>query len=421
MTTNRRRRRRIALRVAAVAAASAVGMSVGLGINWLDTGGSTHLAVAKTLTTSIAPALPTTQPREPRIPQRSKTTSPPKPAPPKPKPKPKPEPRPEPRGADRITIAVSGDMLPHDQIDAQAKLDGGGSYDFGPMLAGVAGVIRSADWAICHQETPISDNNIGVAGYPYFNAPYQLARAEKAAGFDACSTASNHSYDLGAGGVAATLGTLDRFGLRHSGTARSPEEAARLPIYTVKGVRVGHLSYTYGVNDDPKVPSWIVNRLVASRVRADAHRLKEQGADIVIVSVHAGDEDDPTPSAYQITMDNAIMRSPDVDLIVGAHAHVVQPIKRLDDGRWIIYGLGNLLAHQQLSAEEPPIANRHGVIVRVTFSRSHGAYRISQMGFVPTFMTLPVDRAIVAPASSHAYTAAVLRSMGAPLVDLVHR
>ncbi|MGI9092721.1 MAG: CapA family protein [Mycobacteriales bacterium] len=317
-----------------------------------------------------------------------------------------------------VTLAFTGDMLPHVQIDAQAHADAHGSgYDFRPMLADVAPVIRGADWAVCHQETPVSDNDIGVSAYPSFNGPYELAAAEKWSGYDSCDTASNHSYDIGAGGIRATLGTLDRYGIRHVGTARDPAEASTAVIYDVRGVKVGHLAYTYGLNGDPTVQPWMVNMLDPARVRSDAHRLKQLGADIVIVSVHAGIEQDQTPSAYQIQVDDEIMQSPDVDLIVGAHAHVVQPVRRLADGRWIIYGLGNLLAQQQLDGTTQTPPNRDGVIMLPTFRRDGGHYRITSMGYVPTFVDLPGDHVVYAPGFSHDRTAATLGSMGAPLVD----
>lgn len=321
--------------------------------------------------------------------------------------------------AEEISIAFTGDMLPSDELQEQAQRNAeGDGYDFMPMLREVAPIIQDADWAICHQETPVSDNNIGVAGYPLFNAPWQLAEAEAEVGYDACSTASNHSVDLGAGGVQATLDKLDKFGIEHTGTARTQEEAETLRIYDVKGVKVGHLSYTYGLNGIPLPQPWMVNVIDTAKIRDQAHALKAAGADIVIVSIHAGDETVQTPSAYQVQIDNEIMQSPDVDLVVGHHAHVVQPIKRLDDGRWIVYGVGNLLAQQEVLSSDPTPPHRDGVIVRATFSKDGDDWQISQMGYVPTFVDAPTDVVRLAPDFSRQRTVAALTSMGAPLVDL---
>src|SRR4029453_13355459 len=91
----------------------------------------------------------------------------------------------------------------------------------------------------------------GVASWPSFNAPPQLATALRWAGYDACSTASNHALDRGPAGVAATLGALDQAGLRHVGTARNAAEAAGA-VVDVRGLRIGLLSYAYGLNGGPR-------------------------------------------------------------------------------------------------------------------------------------------------------------------------
>lgn len=319
-----------------------------------------------------------------------------------------------------ITLAFTGDMLVSDELRAQAGRDaGGGGYDFGPMLREVAPVVRAADWAVCHQETPISADDTALSGYPAFNAPSQLAAAEKAAGWDSCTTASNHTVDKGLGGVTSTLDTLEAAGLRHVGSARSAAEAARLTIYRVRGVPIGHLAYTYGLNGIPAPTPWVVNIIDPARIRADAAALRRAGARFVVVSLHFGTEKDQQPSAYQRQTADAVLVSPDVDLVIGHHAHVVQPVQRRPDGRWVVYGLGNLLAQQALQPGEgtaPP--HRDGVVVRVTIAPAAGGrYAVRRVGYVPTFVQAPVDVVRLAPPASRARTSAVLRSLGAPLTD----
>ncbi len=323
------------------------------------------------------------------------------------------------RPATSITLLFTGDMLPSDDLIARAHADAGGhGYTFAPMLRRVAPIIRRADWAICHQETPISADDAELSGWPDFDAPHALARDERAAGYDACDTASNHTLDEGAAGVTATLDSLDAAGIRHTGSARSQAEADRLTIYTVNGVRVGHLACTYGVNDHPVPSAYAVNLIDVARIRAEAAQLKRAGADIVVVSVHQGIEKDQTPSSDQLATDAQIMQSPDVDLVVGAHAHVVQPVRRLADGRWIVYGVGNFLAQQEVSPADPDPPHRDGVIIIPTFSKVGKHWRITRMGYVPTFVDAPSDVVEPAPAFSRRRTVAALTAMGAPLVDV---
>jgi poly-gamma-glutamate synthesis protein (capsule biosynthesis protein) len=329
-------------------------------------------------------------------------------------------PRSGPTGRPAVTLAFSGDMLVSDELRAQAGRDAGGDgYDFTPMLATVAPIIRAADWAICHQETPISADNSTLSGYPTFAAPFQLAEAEKKAGYDACTTASNHTVDKGSPGITGTLDTFDRVGIRHVGSARSAAEAARYTIYTLRGVRIGHLAYAYGLNGLSSPAPWAVNLIDPARIRADAAAIRRAGAQFVVVSLHFGTEKDQTPSAYQRQVADAVLQSPDVDLIIGHHAHVVQPIQRRPDGRWVVFGLGNLLAQQALMPGEgtsPP--HRDGVIVRVTIAPGpNGRFAVRRVGYVPTFVQAPQDVVRLAPPFSRERTSAVLRSMGAPITD----
>ena len=328
-----------------------------------------------------------------------------------------------PSPASSIELLFTGDMLPSDDLQGQAARDAGGDgYDFMPMLAEVAPIVAAADWSICHQETPVSDDDVGLAGYPRFNAPFELARAEAAVGYDACSTASNHSVDLGMAGITATLDTLDRVGIAHTGSARTAAEEARPDLYDVRGVLVAHLAYTFSLNGLPSPAPWAVNLIDPARIRADAAAATAAGAQIVVVSLHFGEEKVQTPSAYQEQVVDAVMQSPDVDLVVGHHAHVVQPIERRADGRWVIFGLGNFLAQQEVSASDPTPPHRDGVIVKVTFGRAtDGSYKVSQVGYVPTFVDAPSDVVRLAPDFSRTRTERSLFARGAPLVDLTPR
>jgi poly-gamma-glutamate capsule biosynthesis protein CapA/YwtB (metallophosphatase superfamily) len=323
---------------------------------------------------------------------------------------------PDPRA---VTLVFTGDMLVSDELRAQAgRYARGHGFDFAPMLRRVAPIIRSADWAVCHQETVISPDNRLLAGWPSFSAPYQLAEAEQAAGYDACTTASNHTVDHSAAGVRGTLDTFDRVGIRHVGSARTAAESRRLTIYPVRGVRIGHLAYTYGLNGDVHPAGWTVNLIDPARIRADAQRIRRAGAQFVMVSLHFGTEQDQTPSAYQRQTVAQVLASPDVDLVIGHHAHVVQPIQRRRDGRWVIYGLGNFLAQQSVHPPRLTPPHRDGVIVRVTIAPGpRGRYAVTQVGYVPTYVNAPLDVIQFAPPFSRVRTVAALTAFGAPLVD----
>src|SRR3954451_13589925 len=149
--------------------------------------------------------------------------------------------------ARQVTLSFSGDILAHSPVNERAAVNGrssGRTYDFRPMFARVKPLLSATDLAICHQETPLLPSDKGVSGYPVFNSPPEIADAVKDAGFDGCSTASNHAYDRGPAGVTSTLAQFDRVGVAHVGTARTASERAKPEVHTVRGVQIALLDYT---------------------------------------------------------------------------------------------------------------------------------------------------------------------------------
>ena len=288
-----------------------------------------------------------------------------------------------------VTIAVTGDVLLHSPLWAQARRDAAGTgsrtMDFAPLLAGVKPYVSAADLAICHLETPLANRSGPFFGYPSFSSPPQIAPALKAVGYDACSTASNHTFDQGAAGIKRTLDNLDAVGLAHAGSARSLSESRRITLMRANGVRVALLSYAYGWNgyDYPGGDQWRANRIDKARIIADAGRARAGGAQIVVVSMHWGTEYRQEPSAQQLDLAPDLARSGLIDLIVSHHAHVVEPIQRIGT-IWVIYGLGNLLAEHST----PGAANEEGLLARFTFTRGRaGRFTATSAEYVPLLMT----------------------------------
>lgn len=289
-----------------------------------------------------------------------------------------------------ITIVGAGDILVHPPTWQQAQQDSGkiGQYDFSKIFSRVQPVITSADLAICHMEAPMGPG--APRDFPRFNAPIPLAKTVKSIGFDGCSTASNHSLDQGENGLAANLAALDAQGLKHAGTARTPQEALAPTIYDVKGVKVGHLSYAYGLNPGTATPpgkKWMANILDQKRVLRAAAALRKAGAQIVILSAHWGVEKQHQPNAQQLTLARAFLESPYIDAIIGHHAHVVQPAERIN-GKWVYYGVGNLLARHDFPIPD----NKEGILPRMTFEQdASGKWKITHAEAIPIWLGVEPD------------------------------
>ncbi|MFC9793989.1 CapA family protein [Streptomyces sp. NPDC127584] len=293
-----------------------------------------------------------------------------------------------------FTLVASGDVLPHDSIIRRAAEDAGGDgYDFAPMLAGVKSVVSRADLALCHMETVYGEEGGPYTGYPAFKSPPEVAAALGATGYDSCSTASNHTLDDGAAGLGRTLDALDRAGVRHAGSARTAEEAARPTLLKAGGATVAQLAYTYDTNGHPLPEGrpWAVQVLDERKVIADARAARAAGADVVVVSLHWGTEWQTEPDERQLALGRSLTASrsggrPDVDLILGTHAHVPQAYEKVN-GTWIVYGMGDQIAGDMINHEGAldPRGNQ-GSIGRFTFGPPKapgGRWEVTRAEFVP--------------------------------------
>jgi len=306
-----------------------------------------------------------------------------------------------------VSVAFTGDTLIHLPVTERAEQNGdisGRPYDFAPMFEPVEPLLEAADLAICHLEVPLSPSNTGLSGYPTFNAPRDLAAGLAEAGFDGCSTASNHSIDQGAAGVVATLDVLDDAGLAHAGTARSQAEADQAAVYRIGDLTIAHLSATWWLNglSEPGAMPWLVENLDVDRLLERARAAKEAGADFVVVSVHCCTEYQTEPTTYQRQVDRALLDSPHVDLVVGHHAHVVQPIERRGD-EFIVYGLGNFVSAQRRLPE-----TIDGVVVIVEVAERHGAWVTRAIRYAPTWVEAGTYRVLPAAETITSGTAGAL-------------
>ena len=293
-----------------------------------------------------------------------------------------------------FTLIASGDVLIHGPVLRQASAYGrraGQPYDFRPMFADLRPIVAGADLALCHLEVPLSRTGQNISSWPAFNAPPQVATALRWAGYDACSTASNHSLDQRPQGVAATLDVMDAAGLGHPGMARNAHEADQSTIVDVRGLRVGLLSYTYGLNSGPLPPDrpWLVNTIDPRRILNDAKNARRAGAQLVVVLLHWGQEYQSTPTPFQREVAKRLLGAPEVDLILGHHVHVVQPIERVGS-KWVAYGMGNSLSNQTPAC--CPAGSQDGVLVKVTVSEHAGRLRVRAVRYVPTWVEHPSFR-----------------------------
>ncbi|MFI6660024.1 CapA family protein [Streptomyces sp. NPDC050523] len=312
--------------------------------------------------------------------------------------------RPAPAAARGFTLVASGDVLPHSPIIDRARFDGGGNaYDFRPMLAGIEPVVSRADLALCHMETVYGANG-DYTGYPDFKSPPEVAQGLAATGYDGCSTASNHSLDDGAQGIRRTLDALDAVGVRHAGSARTEAEAHTVTMLRAGPAKVAHLAYTVDTNGKP-LPAgrpWAVNLMNENVIVADARAARRAGADVVVVSLHWGTEWQDAPDQQQLTLAQQLTAArtggrPDIDLILGTHAHVPQAYEKVN-GTWVIYGMGDQIAGEMTNndgAKDP--RGNESTLGRFTFTppaKPGGRWEVAKAEFIPQLFDVDAGRVV---------------------------
>lgn len=289
-------------------------------------------------------------------------------------------------GAPCVSVSMSGDFLLHAGLWTQAAADaastgrGEQGLDFSPLIAAQKPFLRQADLSVCQMETPLAEPTGPFSAYPSFSVPPQILTAAKEAGYDACTTASNHSIDQGTPGLERTHRALERAGLQHTGTNLSEAEASAPAVMTAaNGAKVGIVTGTYGLNGRTPEHPWQVDMLDAKAMIAKAKAARKAGADIVIANMHAGDEYASRPNAQQLRVGRALADSGEFDLVYGEHTHSVLPIEK-HNGRWIVYGLGNSLT--ELSPWHP--VNNEGIMVNAVFAREGGRWTVKALRWAPS-------------------------------------
>ena len=286
-----------------------------------------------------------------------------------------------------MSLAFAGDILIHSQVWKAATVNAGGSgYDFTPMFARVKPLIEGVDLAICHLEVPLVALGEKPTTNPLYSAPTEIAWAIKEMGFDRCSNASNHTFDKGVKGIEATLKEFDALGLGHAGMARTQEEIEP-KIFQVKGIRLTHLSYTYGFNGipAPNGETWRSALIDPARIISDAQKARDMGAQVIIVSLHWGRETQTDLSDFQITTADAITKSGLIDLVIGHHAHVVQKIEQVN-GIWTVFGLSNLISYLP-TTDAFPAKTQDGMIVTTDITLNpDGSVQVEKPVVHPTWV-----------------------------------
>jgi len=254
-----------------------------------------------------------------------------------------------------LRLLFVGDVMAHDLQIESAEVIRNKVYDFNPTFQYVSPIIKEADLAIANLEVTLLGKP-PYNGFPTFRCPDEMAYALRDAGFDVLLTANNHSNDFGRRGLVKTIDTVEDLGFYQTGSFRNARERElHYPLIVYKkGFKLAFLNYTYRSNNSRVQSPTLLNSLKdMEQIQTDmetAHKLKP---DAIIVLVHWGKEYEIEENEYQQKVAHQLFDW-GADLIVGAHPHVVQPVKeyrmpvpRSKDKRVVAaYSLGNFISNQ---------------------------------------------------------------------------
>lgn len=254
-----------------------------------------------------------------------------------------------------IQLTTVGDIMMHEpQItsgyDAKEK-----TYDYTYMFKEVAPYLKAADLTIGNLELTLAGKEKKYTGYPRFNAPDEIADVLKNAGFDVLTTANNHSLDRDFEGLKRTIDVLNKIGLKSVGTYQTKENSETILIEEVKGSKFAFLAYTYGTNGIrvAKGKEYSINYIDKNKIAKDIEKARALKADMICVSIHFGVEYARVPNKAQEEMVTFLVEE-GVDLILGSHPHVLQPmeirsarVNGKDKEVVILYSQGNFISAQR--------------------------------------------------------------------------
>ncbi len=248
---------------------------------------------------------------------------------------------------ERASLFMVGDALIHSAVYADADADTGSGYDFRPMISEVKEISKNYDLAFYNQETILGGSELGLSSYPRFNSPYEVGDAFIDAGFNLVSLANNHTLDRG---ETAILNS-HQYWSQHpevmtAGSFSSWDDMNQVNIGEVNGIRYAFLAYTDWTNGliVPSGKEYLLARYTNELAKQDIEKVRDQ-VDVVIVSMHFGDEYSLNVSSRQREI-ATYLASLGVDIVIGHHPHVVEPIEMIDD-TLVIYSLGNFISAQR--------------------------------------------------------------------------
>jgi hypothetical protein len=283
---------------------------------------------------------------------------------------------------EKISLLFVGDVMQHDGQIAAAFNKNANLHDYKDCFKFVKPIVQDATISIANLE--VTHPGKPYKGYPQFSAPPQLTIALVDAGFNVILTANNHSCDGKSKGIIGTLNLLDSLKVKHTGTFRNQKERdENYPLLIEEnGFRVALLNYTYGTNGLTVPAPLIVNYIDSTQMKADFEKAKSSHPDLIICTMHWGDEYKPEPNKYQKNWEKFCYDN-GADMVIGSHPHVLQAIekKKVDmKDKLTVWSLGNFISNQRDRYKDG------GVILRTDVVKKPNGLALENTNYILTWV-----------------------------------
>ena len=284
----------------------------------------------------------------------------------------------QPFQSQEISFLFMGDIMGHGPQIRSAYQNSEKKYNYNKVFEPLEDIISSVDFAVANLEVTLAGPP--YMGYPQFSSPDELAVACKNSGMDVLVTANNHSCDRKNSGVIRTVKVLDSLKILHTGTFKEEKkrDQENLLILSKEGIKVGLLNYTYGTNGIPFSAPTYVNMLDSNLIREDVINAKKKNLDKLILFVHWGYEYRDFPNSYQKRF-NAFFHEIGVDVVIGSHPHVLQPMiyKNENEAEFLtVFSLGNFVSNQREEKKDG------GAMFRLSFEKRGSKVYISRKEYI---------------------------------------
>ena len=248
------------------------------------------------------------------------------------------------------TMFIAGDALVQIECIDQSRT-GEDTYDWSYLMDGSTAPASQYDLAFYNQETILGGDHLGITVYPHFNCPQSFGDYMASRGFNLVSTANNHSLDKGEEGILNSIEFWKKYpDIVTAGTNESQQQREEIAVHEVNGITYAFTAWTYSMNGYETTPGheYMVNCYRGHESELlNWVRNAKQKADVVIVSMHWGEEYTPDPNDEQLHLAQQLSDA-GADIIIGNHAHNIQPIQWINGRTLCYYALGNLVNSQNV-------------------------------------------------------------------------